>query len=719
MMKTLTTAVLVVASAALLPGRAGAQTDSCPGFREIVEAGVPTTVGDRDLMVRLLAAKVGPQLGQTFDPAVAEKALADNLRPSAACRDHSRPCFYHGQRGSLLRASLTAGQLTYLNPQRRFLAERGVNNDVSEEVARRTALDGLAAFGVPAAEIGPPMVRALMAATQDTPLKTPTQVLRAEVHVNVSPRRGRSRVASRTMAPSTARGGIARLYVRARSLIPGLRVEATAPADGRPGRPGEDGRRQPMRSVAKVFARTPTSRRRLERSENNEPATRRSAASARVGGRSATSPLGETSLGEQGPSSRSWEPAAVTEEVAMLRTDAGRGPAPSYALDDPGAETAGRLDAFLAGVDCRDKRIAIGAGSRGIDRIAAVVRAVAATLKGRGARPFIIPAMGSHGGGTAEGQLELLDSFGINEATMGVPLRPSMDVVEIGTTEAGEPVFTAREALEADGVVLVNRVKPHTDFESTRVGSGLVKMAAIGLGKVEGAAAAHRAARRHGYEASIAAASRLVRSRVKLLAGVALLEDPHHHLAMVEVVPVAEIEGREPALLAHARAWMPALPFPEVDILILDEIGKNISGGGGHQRVVGRGVGRMPFSPRLRAATSTSAPHPESHGNAVGVGLAVSPLRLSSPRGPRAMYTNAVGHDGHGARADALRHRRRVPLRPSSVSGTDPRRAHRPRRNTLAVDRFVVSGAYMDGGRARHPTVLVPPRPVDARCGAT
>src|SRR3989441_10556291 len=129
---------------------------------------------------------------------------------------------------------------------------------------------------------------------------------------------------------------------------------------------------------------------------------------------------------------------------------------PSHALENPAADAAGRLDALLAGVDCRDKQIAVGAGSRGIDRIAEVVRAVVATLKARGARPFIVPAMGSHGGGTAEGQVELLDSFGINEATMGAPLRPSMEGVEVGLTPAGGHGFTAREALEAGGAGLID-----------------------------------------------------------------------------------------------------------------------------------------------------------------------------------------------------------------------------------------------------------------------
>jgi hypothetical protein len=293
-----------------------------------------------------------------------------------------------------------------------------------------------------------------------------------------------------------------------------------------------------------------------------------------------------------------------------------------------------------------------------------------------------------------------------------------MEVVEIGRTPAGEPVFIAREALEADAVVLVNRVKPHTDFESVRVGSGLLKMTAIGLGKVEGAAAAHRAARRHGYEESISAAARVVRSRLRLLAGVALLEDAHHRLAQVEVVPAAEIEAREPALLAQARSWMPSLPFPEVDILILDEIGKNISGSGMDTNVVGRGVDGMPF----RAARSRAkniyvrSLTPESHGNAVGVGLAeVVRSQVIKDMDAHAMYTNALSAMTPGTV--------RVPMHFDTdaeclkavlrVSGADPEKARIVRvRNTLAVDRFVASEAYAAevAGRADL-TVLVPPRP--------
>jgi hypothetical protein len=243
-------------------------------------------------------------------------------------------------------------------------------------------------------------------------------------------------------------------------------------------------------------------------------------------------------------------------------------------------------------------------------------------------------------------------------------------------------------------------------------------MTAIGLGKVEGAAAAHRAARRHGYEESITAAARVVRSRVKLLAGVALLEDAHHHIARVEVVPAAEIEAREPALLAQARSWMPSLPFPEVDILILDEIGKNISGAGMDTNVVGRGVDGMPF----RAARSRARNiyvrglTPESHGNAVGVGLAeVVRSQIIKEMDSRAMYTNALS-----AMTPATV---RVPMHFDTdaeclkavlrVSGADPDQARIVRvRNTLAVDRFVASEAYAAEVAERDDlTVLIPPRP--------
>jgi hypothetical protein len=388
---------------------------------------------------------------------------------------------------------------------------------------------------------------------------------------------------------------------------------------------------------------------------------------------------------------------------------------PSHALANPGTEVTARLEATLGGQGLAGRRIAVGAGSRGIDRIAEVTFAVVAWLKARGAQPFLLPAMGSHGGGTSEGQTELLASYGITEASMGVPIRASMETVEIGRTSAGVPVFCAREALEAEGLIVVNRVKPHTDFESTRLGSGLLKMCAIGLGKVDGAGAAHRAAALHGYEASILAASRLVRSRVPLIAGVGLVEDPHHHLAVVEVIPAAAIEDREPTLLAQARSWMPALPFSEIDVLIVDEIGKNVSGAGMDTNVIGRGVHGEPFrTARARARVIYARGlTPESHGNAVGMGLAdVISSRLVAAMDPHVTYTNAItaltpatvrvpmhfDTDAECLRA-ALR-----------VSAADLERVRIVRvRNTLALDRFVASAAYADEVAQRSDLEVISP----------
>jgi hypothetical protein len=387
----------------------------------------------------------------------------------------------------------------------------------------------------------------------------------------------------------------------------------------------------------------------------------------------------------------------------------------SHALADPAAEVAARIAVGLPGASLAGKRIAVGVGSRGIDRIGEVVRAVLASLKARGAQPYLLPAMGSHGGGTAEGQVELLASYDITEASMGVPIRASMETVEIGRTEAGSPVFVAREAVEAEGLIVVNRVKPHTDFESTRLGSGLLKMCAIGLGKVEGASAAHRAAALYGYEASILAASRLVRSRIPLIGGVALVEDPHHHLALVEVIPAAAIEAREPDLLAQAREWMPALPFADIDVLIVDEIGKNVSGAGMDTNVIGRGVHGEAFrTARARARVIYARGlTPESHGNAVGLGLAdVISSRLLAAMDPRVTYTNAIT-----ACTPATV---RVPMHFESdaeclraalrVSAADPEKVRIVRvRNTLALDRFVASAVYADEVSQRSDLGLLEP----------
>ena len=391
---------------------------------------------------------------------------------------------------------------------------------------------------------------------------------------------------------------------------------------------------------------------------------------------------------------------------------------PDHALADPAAETTARLEATLAGLDWAGRRVAVAVGSRGIDRLPAVVRAVVEWLRARGASPFVIPAMGSHGGATAEGQIEVLESLGVTEAAVGAPIQAAMDVMDVGRTADGIPVFTSRAALEADGLLLINRVKPHTDFESPRLGSGLTKMCAIGLGKVEGAAACHRAAQTLGYERAIGEAARVARTRLPLLAGVALVEDAHHHLARIETVPAAEIDAREPALLAQARAWMPALPFASIDVLVVDEIGKNVSGAGMDTNVIGRGVDGRPFAAaagRARVIYARSLT-PESHGNAVGIGLAdVVSSRLVGAMDRRITYTNALS-----ALTPASA---RIPLQfdtdaecmavAARLAGVDTAHARVVRiRSTLALGRFVASEAYAPELAGRSDlTVLAPPRP--------
>ncbi len=294
-------------------------------------------------------------------------------------------------------------------------------------------------------------------------------------------------------------------------------------------------------------------------------------------------------------------------------------------------------------------RIAVGVGSRGIANLSTIVAAVLAELRAAGARPFIIPAMGSHGGATPEGQREVLASYGITETAMQAPIHASLEVRQIGMTADGVSVFCSIEALEADGIMLVNRVKPHTDFFGT-LGSGLLKMCVIGLGKRTGAAAMHNTASRLGYERVIRSMAGVVLRAAPVLGGLAILENQFHNTARLVVLPREEMETAEDALLAEARAMMPLLPFEEIDLLIVDRMGKNISGAGMDPNVIGRSVqgysaslgreGRgAPFIRRIFVRDLT----PETHGNAVGIGLAdVTTTRLVRAMDARVTSINAL-----------------------------------------------------------------------------
>lgn len=297
---------------------------------------------------------------------------------------------------------------------------------------------------------------------------------------------------------------------------------------------------------------------------------------------------------------------------------------PDRRIHDIPAEVARQLGASGFGARLKPgARVAIGVGSRGISNIALIVRSVVDFWKAAGFNPFLFPAMGSHGAATAEGQADVLAHYGIHEATMGCPVVSQLEVVSLGSTEDGIEAFMDRVAHESDGVFLINRVKWHTDFAGG-IESGLFKMMAIGLGKFAGAQRYHTYAYKIGLEHVIRSVGRQVLGSGKILGGLAILEDAHHNTAKLDAVPVEVMEQREEENLALVKTWMGKIPMP-LDILILDELGKNYSGAGMDTKVVNRSVwgqsNSWDVAPRierihLRGISSMS------YGNAVGIGMA-------------------------------------------------------------------------------------------------
>ncbi len=278
-------------------------------------------------------------------------------------------------------------------------------------------------------------------------------------------------------------------------------------------------------------------------------------------------------------------------------------------------------------------KIAVGVGSRGISNLLPIVQAVLGELKRFGAEPFVIPAMGSHGGATPEGQREVLGTFGITESNLGVPIYDSLDVRHLGETSEGIPVYCSTEAMKADGILLINRIKPHTDFFG-KIGSGLLKMAVIGLGKRMGASTMHLAATEFGYETAIRSMAGALIERTALIGGIAILENQYHETARLVAVDRDAMAGQEEVLLEESRSMLPLIPFPMVDLLIVDYIGKNISGTGmdpnvtqrsvhGYDSFPQRGARPNPFIRRIFVRDLTV----ETHGNAIGIGMADATTR--------------------------------------------------------------------------------------------
>jgi hypothetical protein len=270
----------------------------------------------------------------------------------------------------------------------------------------------------------------------------------------------------------------------------------------------------------------------------------------------------------------------------------------------------------------RGDRVAVAVGSRGIANLAVMVRATLEVLRDLGAHSFVVAAMGSHGGATAAGQRQLLAEYGVSEAALRVPVKTDMTAVRIGTNSRGEPVWWDRNAWEADAVVALSRVKPHTDFRS-RYESGIVKMLAIGLGKREGASQHHRWGVR-GLREMLPETARVVLEKTHFVAGLAILENAREETARVQVVGRDAVLNEEPRLLEEARGLMGRLPFAQLDLLVIGELGKNYSGAGIDPNVVGRLLMEgqpEPESPRITRICVLDL-SPESHGNATGVGIA-------------------------------------------------------------------------------------------------
>ena len=288
--------------------------------------------------------------------------------------------------------------------------------------------------------------------------------------------------------------------------------------------------------------------------------------------------------------------------------------------------------------------VAITAGSRGVANVDIAVKATVDYLKGLGAKPFVVPAMGSHGGATAEGQRSVLEHYGITEETVGAPVKATMEVVELGKTADGLPVFFDRYAAEADHVVPLNRIKAHTDFNGS-IESGLMKMIVIGLGKQQGANLYHRAFFQYSFEHVITAVGGFILDTGKIVFGLGLIENAHEDTAKAVAMPAAQLLQSERELLVEAKSLMGRLPFDELDLLIVDWTGKNISGTGMDTNVIGRMMQNFEPEPAKPAILRIFVRDltEESDGNATGIGLAdFTTTRLVDKIDRHSTYMNGI-----------------------------------------------------------------------------
>jgi len=360
--------------------------------------------------------------------------------------------------------------------------------------------------------------------------------------------------------------------------------------------------------------------------------------------------------------------------------------------------------------------IAVTAGSRGIANIAAITKETVEQLKKLGAKPFLFPAMGSHGGATAEGQLVILKSFGITEESMGCPIKSSMETVVVGETPEGKPISVDKYASEADGIVLVARIKPHTAFRGTYE-SGLLKMLAIGMGKQKGAEGCHdEGFGRMAY--NVEAYSDVIMAKTKVLFGLAIVENAFDNTCHVESILTENFKEREAALLQKAKDWMPRIFIPKFDILIVDQIGKNFSGDGADPNITASYC--TPYAsggPEWQRYVILDLSD-ETHGNAIGIGMAdFSTKRAFDKLDFDATYPNGFTSTVvSGVRVPVILKNDESAIKSAIFVCTNIDKA-KPKivriRNTSHIEEIAVSEALVDEAR-KHPNlkVLEEPREV-------
>ncbi len=343
-------------------------------------------------------------------------------------------------------------------------------------------------------------------------------------------------------------------------------------------------------------------------------------------------------------------------------------------------------------------KVAIATGSREIKDIDKIIHCLVQTIKDCGGKPFIIPAMGSHGGATAMGQEEILAGYGITSEAVGAPIKSCMDTIEIGITSSGIPVHIDKFANDADCIIPVGRIKPHTDFRGA-VESGLMKMLAIGLGKQHGAATCHK----YGFDVmskNIMEIAKVVIDKKNVAFGIGIIEDAFHETYKLAAIPGEKIEKEEPVLLVEAKSLVPKIPFSKVDILYVDEIGKDISGAGMDPNVTGRsailGISE-PFIERIAVLDLSN----KSHGNGCGIGNAdVTTERFFKKMNLEISYPNAItSRDPIGVKIPMIMPNDYLAFKMCIQTSTKMDHGVGPRivwiKNTLSMDSFYISEAMI------------------------